>query len=181
MKKPDSLRVVEIVRYDPAWKGAFRDEEKALRQILGQELLEIHHIGSTAVPGMKAKPVIDILVVVKDIRMVDSFNERMSTLGYLAMGEYGIKGRRYFTKGGLRRTHHLHVFQEGSPEVERHLRFRDFMIAHPRVAQEYAELKSGLALRFPTDIESYCDGKDAFIKDIDERARAWAKARGSET
>jgi GrpB-like predicted nucleotidyltransferase (UPF0157 family) len=94
----------------------------------------------------------------------------------VAKGEFGIPGRRFFYKGSDRRSHHLHIFQEGSPEIDRHLRFRDFMISHPKEAAEYAQLKRGLASRFRSDIDSYCHGKDAFIKEIDAKAEAWVKA-----
>lgn len=163
--------------YDNAWPTLFLEEKERIGRILKDEVLGIHHIGSTAIPGMDSKPTIDILVVVRKIEKVDDYNARMEGIGYVAMGEYGIPGRRFFHKGVDRRTHHLHVFQEGSPEIDRHLRFRDYMISHPVEAAEYALLKKGLASRFRPDIDSYCDGKDAFIKEIDAKAEAWAKAR----
>lgn len=176
MKQPISKRVVEVVPYDTAWPAMFREEKKMMRRILKDEVLEIHHIGSTAIPGMYSKPTIDILVVVRKIEKVDDFNAPMSEIGYVAKGEFGIPGRRFFYKGSDRRSHHLHIFQEGSPEIDRHLRFRDFMISHPKEAAEYAQLKRGLASRFRSDIDSYCHGKDAFIKEIDAKAEAWVKA-----
>jgi GrpB-like predicted nucleotidyltransferase (UPF0157 family) len=176
LKQPISKRVVEVVPYDTAWPAMFREEKKMMRRILKDEVLEIHHIGSTAIPGMYSKPTIDILVVVRKIEKVDDFNAPMSEIGYVAKGEFGIPGRRFFYKGSDRRSHHLHIFQEGSPEIDRHLRFRDFMISHPREAAEYAQLKRGLASRFRSDIDSYCHGKDAFIKEIDAKAEAWVKA-----
>jgi GrpB-like predicted nucleotidyltransferase (UPF0157 family) len=176
LKQPISKRVVEVVPYDTAWPAMFREEKKMMRRILKDEVLEIHHIGSTAIPGMYSKPTIDILVVVRKIEKVDDFNAPMSGIGYVAKGEFGIPGRRFFYKGSDRRSHHLHIFQEGSPEIDRHLRFRDFMISHPREAAEYAQLKRGLASRFRSDIDSYCHGKDAFIKEIDAKAEAWVKA-----
>jgi GrpB-like predicted nucleotidyltransferase (UPF0157 family) len=176
LKQPISKRVVEVVPYDTAWPAMFREEKKMMRRILKDEVLEIHHIGSTAIPGMYSKPTIDILVVVRKIEKVDDFNAPMSEIGYVAKGEFGIPGRRFFYKGSDRRSHHLHIFQEGSPEIDRHLRFRDFMISHPKEAAEYAQLKRGLASRFRSDIDSYCHGKDAFIKEIDAKAEAWVKA-----
>jgi GrpB-like predicted nucleotidyltransferase (UPF0157 family) len=176
LKQPISKRVVEVVPYDTAWSAMFREEKKMMRRILKDEVLEIHHIGSTAIPGMYSKPTIDILVVVRKIEKVDDFNAPMSEIGYVAKGEFGIPGRRFFYKGSDRRSHHLHIFQEGSPEIDRHLRFRDFMISHPKEAAEYAQLKRGLASRFRSDIDSYCHGKDAFIKEIDAKAEAWVKA-----
>jgi GrpB-like predicted nucleotidyltransferase (UPF0157 family) len=91
------------------------------------------------------------------------------------MGEFGIPGRRYFRKSDAAgiRTHHVHTFQVGSPEIERHLVFRDYMIAHPDDAQNYSELKHLLAKQYPNDIDGYMDGKDEFIKEMDRKAAAW--------
>jgi len=169
-------RIVEVVPYDSAWSAMFSEEDARLRQALGEIILDVHHIGSTAIPGMWAKPTIDMVVVVRDIEEVDDHNESMSAIGYVAMGEYGIPGRRFFVKGVDRRTHHVHTFQTGSPEIARHILFRDFMIAHPLEAAEYANLKRGLAAHFKSDIDSYCQGKDSFIRDIDARAAVWARS-----
>ena len=168
--------MVEVVSYDSVWGEMFSKEEINLRQALDKEILEVHHIGSTAIPGMCAKPTIDMLVVVRDIEDFDDYTESMSAIGYEAKGEYGIRGRRFFTKGGNRRTHHVHAFQRGSPEIARHLLFRDFMIAHPSEAEMYSNLKRDLAARFESDVESYCQGKDAFIRDIDAKAEDWARS-----
>lgn len=110
---------------------------------------------------------IDILLEVDDIVRLDSKRSAMEQPGYEAMGEFGIPGRRYFRKddaSGIR-THHVHAFQSGSPEIERHLVFRDYMIAHPEAAQAYSLLKQRLAQEYPGDKEAYMDGKDPFIKE----------------
>ena len=176
MEHTVARRVVEVVPYDLVWGAMFSKEETKLRQALGVEILEVHHIGSTAIPGMWAKPTIDMLVVVRDIEDVDDHNGSMSAMGYVAKGEYGIRGRRFFIKGGNRRTHHVHAFQKGSSEIARHLLFRDFIIAHPSEAARYADLKRGLAGRFESDIDSYCQGKEAFIREIDAKAAIWARS-----
>ncbi len=98
------------------------------------------------------------------------------------MGEFGIPGRRYFrkdTSSGIR-THQIHTFQAGSSEVERHLAFRDYMIAHPKEARNYTDLKRKLAAKHPDDIEAYMDGKDPYIKEHEAKAMKWASARGEE-
>jgi GrpB-like predicted nucleotidyltransferase (UPF0157 family) len=177
MPSEESARIIEVVPYDEAWVAMFEDEEAIVRKALGRGVLEVHHIGSTAIPGMWAKPVLDILVVVRQIDEVDGRGRSMAAAGYGAKGEFGIPGRRFFTKGGDKRTHHAHVFQKGSPDIRRHLDFRDFMIAHQVQAAAYAELKRSLAARFRDDIDAYCDGKDPFIKAIDAEASAWAKVR----
>ena len=108
--------------------------------------------------------------------MTDDLNEAFSRLEYIPMGEFGIPGRRYFKKpGDEKRTHHLHIFQSGSPELERHLAFRDYLIAHPDEARRYSELKAELARRFPEDIEGYMAGKDGYIKEIQRKALAWRR------
>jgi GrpB-like predicted nucleotidyltransferase (UPF0157 family)/Ser/Thr protein kinase RdoA (MazF antagonist) len=161
---------VEIKPYDPNWPSAFEIEAKRIKEALGHNCLAIHHIGSTSVPGLAAKPIIDMIPVVKDITEVDSYNVAMEALGYKAMGEYGIPLRRYFQKGLERRTHNIHVFEQNNPEIDRHLKFRDWMRTHPDDMQAYAELKRNLAIRFKNDIFSYCLGKEDFVAAIDKKA-----------
>lgn len=168
---------VYISAYDPAWPGRYRAEANRIRSVLAGELVAIHHIGSTSVPGLKAKPVIDIMPVVRDIRRVDDCHGAMTALGYEAMGEMGIPGRRYFRKGGDHRTHQVHVFEEGSAHVDRHLAFRDYLRQQPELAARYAELKEDLARRFPRDIEAYSAGKNEWIKAVEAEALAWYHSR----
>ena len=169
---------VEVVPYNPLWRQMFDEEAARIRMVLGKELVDIHHIGSTAVPGLAAKPVIDIMPVVKDIRRVDALNPLFGQLGYECMGEFGIPGRRYFRKGGKHRTHQIHIFQEDNrQDIVRHLAVRDYLRAHPEDADRYAALKQELATRFPADIESYCDGKDAFVRQLQEKALVWYGSR----
>lgn len=170
------VRKIIVVLYDENWPELFTPEKERLTEILGDQALSIHHIGSTAIPNTKAKPIIDILVEVKNIEMIDEFNDRMIQEGYRPRGENGIPGRRYFVKSkGVIRTHHLHMFQIGNPEIERHLSFRDYLIAHPEEAQTYSNLKEELARKYPEDSLSYMTGKDEFIKKIDKKAKAWKK------
>ena len=169
------MRKIEIVDYNEDWVEEFKREAAELSQVFGDELVAIHHIGSTSVPALQAKPIIDIMPVVRRIERVDAFNPQMEALGYEAMGELGIPGRRYFRKGGDDRTHHVHVFQEGSEEIERHLAFRDYLRARPDVAARYGELKAQLARQFPHDIDAYMDGKDAFVKEVEQQALVWRR------
>lgn len=169
-----SRRIV-VVEHDPAWRLAFEAEGKRIHRALGELVADLHHIGSTAIPGIFAKPIIDFLMVVTDIDELDERSSAMEGLGYEAKGEFGIPGRRYFRKNDAfgKRTHHVHAFEVGSPEIERHLAFRDYMIAHPEAAQMYSELKRRLAREYPDDIQGYMDGKDPFIKEHQARAIAW--------
>ena len=127
MSDQKPVRIIEVVPHDSRWAGEYLKEAERIKHVFGEELLEIHHIGSTAIPGIYAKPIIDFLVGVKDILRVDSFNPAMEKLGYQAYGEFGISGRRYFPKGLIVRTYQIHVFQSGDPQIARHLNFRDYM------------------------------------------------------
>lgn len=165
---------VEVVPHDATWRTKFEDESQLITPALGNNLVRIHHIGSTSIPGIYAKPIIDILVEVQDITQVDESNAAMTALGYEAMGEFGIPGRRYFRKHiESQRSHHVHIFTANSSEIERHLAFRDYMIAHPEDAKKYSELKRELAKLYPEDIYGYMDGKDGFIKEMEAKALAW--------
>jgi GrpB-like predicted nucleotidyltransferase (UPF0157 family) len=168
-------RKIKVVAYDPSWKSQFEREANRIAHALGEIVVSLHHIGSTAIPGIFAKPIIDILLEVGDIVQLDDKRAAMEQLGYEAIGEFGIPGRRYFRKDNPSgtRTHQVHAFQVNSPEIERHLAFRDYMIAHPLEAQTYSALKQRLALEHPEDIEAYMDGKDAYIKEHEARAIAW--------
>jgi len=169
------VRKVEVVPHNSQWRDAFEAEAKRVAAALGENVVAIHHIGSTAIPNIYAKPVIDLLIEVRDISEVDRQSSAMESLGYEVMGEYGIHGRRYFRKDNQEgiRTHNIHAFEAGSEEVERHLAFRDYMIAHPGDAQRYSELKRRLAEEHPQSIDEYMDGKDGFIKEMDRRAAGW--------
>lgn len=166
--------LVTVIPHDERWKKLFEAEAECLRALLGEALVAIYHIGSTAVPGLAAKPIIDIMPVVTDVTLVDAFNSRFESLGYECMGEFGIPGRRYFRKGSDHRTHHVHIFEQSNrADITRHLAVRDYLRTHPSAAEAYGRLKVDLAARFPEDIEGYCDGKDAFVKELERRALTW--------
>lgn len=162
-------RIIEVVPYQNEWPSMFEAEAKLIKEALGDNCITIHHIGSTAVPGLAAKPVIDLLPVVKNILQVDQSTAAMQQLGYEARGESGMLFRRYFPKGGDLRTHNVHAYEEGNPEIERYVKFRDWMIAHPEDREAYGKLKKELALKYPHDILGYCMGKDEFVASIDAK------------
>jgi GrpB-like predicted nucleotidyltransferase (UPF0157 family) len=163
---------IVLVPHDASWSKEFCRESAAVAAALGDALVEIHHIGSTAIQGIVAKPVIDMLAVVPDLGLVDRRAAALELLSYESMGEFGIKGRRYFRKNGTGgvRTHQVHAFEVGSPDVRRHLAFRDYLRMHSADAQRYSELKLALAQRHSGEIESYTDGKSMFIREIEARA-----------
>lgn len=164
------MKEVKIVPYNPSWPEKYLIESKLVKEVLGDNCIEIHHIGSTAVEGLASKDVIDILPVVRDINIVDKSNEVMEKLGYTTRGEDGIPFRRYFRKGTDVRTHHVHIFQIGNPEIARHIRFRDWMRNNLQDRQAYEALKRQLAEQFRNDITSYTEGKNEFIALIDKKA-----------
>lgn len=165
---------VRIAPHDPGWPAAAAREANRLRAALGP-WLTLHHIGSTAVPGLQAKPILDLLGVAPALPLVDGSVRVFEGLGYEAMGEFGIPGRRYFRRsdGAGRRSHHLHVFAQGSAHVARHLAFRDYLRAHPHAAAEYSALKARLAAAPGATARSYADGKDAFVAAMEADALRW--------
>lgn len=158
-----------------AWKEKFLNEARGIEMALGPVITAIHHIGSTSIPRIHAKPVIDILLEVSDLAQLDARSSGMVALGYGAMGEFGIPGRRFFRKSDEEgfRTHHVHAFLFGTPDVMRHLAFRDYLIAHPAVATEYEALKLRLVATCEGNMEVYMDGKDSFIKETECKALEW--------
>jgi GrpB-like predicted nucleotidyltransferase (UPF0157 family) len=176
------VRKVEVVPHDPRWRDAFEAEARHVAAALGETVVAVHHIGSTAVPNIYAKPIVDMLVEVRDIAEVDGRSSAMESLGYEVMGEYGIPGRRYFRKDNREgiRTHHIHAFEAGSAEAGRHLAFRDYMIAHPEDARRYSELKRRLAEENPQSPDGYMDGKDGFVKEMDRRAARWRASQAGQ-
>lgn len=165
-------RPIVLAPHDRAWAARFAAEADLLREALGDALVDVHHIGSTAIPGIAAKPVIDILAVVRDLDALDARSHAVVALGYEALGEFGIAGRRYFRKddaAGIR-THQIHAFAEGSSHVARHVAFRDYLRAHPDAAAEYERLKQALAVECGGDMRRYTELKTAFIQRIERRA-----------
>lgn len=173
-------RRVVVVPHDPSWAAQFGLERARIAQALDGALVELHHIGSTSIAGMPAKPVIDMLLEVDSLTWLDEHTPELVALGYEAVGEYGIPERRYFRLSDERgvRTHHLHAFVRGSTHVRRHLAFRDYMRAHPEAARAYAALKQELAARYPDDRGAYVHGKDDFVRTHEALALAWATERG---
>jgi GrpB-like predicted nucleotidyltransferase (UPF0157 family) len=168
------VRKVEVVPYRDEWPEQFEAEAESLRQIFGKHVVAIFHFGSTAIPGVSAKPIIDILMTVDDIKTADEFSAKLAALGYVAVGEYGITGRRFFFKGSNdSRSHHLHIYGHDNPHVLRHIAFRDFLRTHPVTARRYAQLKEQLAHEFPEDMDGYISGKNDFVKEQERKALRW--------
>lgn len=163
-----------MTEYNPDWSRLFEKEAAFLNKTFQPYPIQLHHIGSTSVEGMRAKPIIDIMGEVEDLDQVDNQVFQLEKNGYDDRGEHGIKGRRYFVKkAGLEHKVHLHIFQAGADDVLRHIAFRDFLITHPDIAEFYGSLKQDLAEAYPEDIESYIEGKNAAVLKIEEEALNW--------
>lgn len=173
--------MIVLVPYDEAWPQAFASEAARLRSALPDMFVDLQHVGSTSVPGLLAKPVIDMLAVVRSVEALDEWRDTFESLGYEVMGEFGIPGRRYFRKDDPsgKRTHQVHAFSESSSEIARHLNFRDYLRVHEDAAEAYALLKRRLARECADDMRCYTNGKTAFIRDIEERAARWKRTRAS--
>jgi len=151
-----------IVEYDPHWPEQFADLSSQLSKVVGELVLAIEHVGSTSVPGLAAKPIIDLdLVVAPD--HVEQAIRRLAKGGYEHRGDLGIEGREAFWQPPHRIPHHLYLCPDGSLGLRNHLAVRNFLRAHPEKAQEYGHMKMKLAREFPDDINSYINGKTDFL------------------
>ncbi|MEI6243179.1 MAG: GrpB family protein [Chlamydiota bacterium] len=155
---------IEIVPYDPAWPLQYEIEKGPIERALGINCLAIHHFGSTSIPGLFAKPKIDILAVVKDLSTID--NNSLEKLGFTARGEV-IPTGRYFSKDHPKV--HLHIFKQGNPLIKRNLLFRDWLKNHPQDREAYAIVKKKLSLIHNDGME-YCHAKTQFVETILEKA-----------
>ncbi|CAH1191857.1 hypothetical protein PAECIP111891_00120 [Paenibacillus allorhizoplanae] len=156
------------------WHLQFEIESEVLREIFQTELVDIHHVGSTSVPSIGyAKSIIDILIIVKDIEQVNVYNEQMIQAGYRVRGENGIPNRRYFTKGELQRTHHVHIYQKGDSRILTYLDFKAYLMHHPTEAEKYGQLKLDILASYPND--QYQQVKENRINHLVEKALRWGE------
>jgi GrpB-like predicted nucleotidyltransferase (UPF0157 family) len=158
-----------LAPYDPAWPQQFEAEKQALEAALGDRAMAIHHIGSTAIPGLAAKPVIDILIVVRCLDDTMDCIAPLSELGYVFIDYPQNVDRKFFCKGRPH-THHVHLVAQGGGALRGHLAFRDALRANPDLRAEYAALKYDLANRFKTDRAQYSDSKTEFVRRVIEAA-----------
>lgn len=165
---------IEVVDYNPGWTLAFEHEKLRIQAAVGEYLTGIEHVGSTAVPGLAAKPVIDLLVGIRSLADSPLCVAPLAKLGYHYIPEYedDLPERRYFQKltGAGVHTHHLHMVEPGSDFWRRHLLFRDYLRAHPETAAEYGALKRSLAAQYGEDRAGYTDAKSGFIQSVLELA-----------
>jgi len=156
---------VALVDYDPEWPRLFEEERARLDGALGAAAVGIEHIGSTAVPGLPAKPVLDVAVAVASLAAVGALIGPIGALGYRYLGEYGLPGRHFFQLGDPV-THHLHVVEVAGEHWRVWRTFRDYLRGHPDEAARYADFKRGLAARYASDRDAYTRSKSEFVNDI---------------
>lgn len=174
-----NIRTIEVCPYQEDWPLAFAKEKAAILSVLPQNMrVQIHHIGSTSVPGLSAKPIIDLLMEVDSLAKLDQAAPKLEQLGYLVKGEFGIPGRRYFQKGEINRSHQLHAFVLDSYGAKRHLAFRDYLRQFAEHRQAYEAIKLEGARLYRLDPAGYVAHKNDFIQLHEQKALAWAQKEG---
>ena len=164
---------VSLVDHDPRWAGAAAAHAQTL-QVLGDLILSIHHIGSTSVPGLVAKPIIDLLPVVSSLAALDKQLWKVEALGYRLYGEYGLPGRRFCVlPGDNTRLVHLHFFEQGSDQIFHNLAFRDYIRSHPDAAAAYVAEKHRARALHPDNSHGYTREKGAFVQAMSKLAHRW--------
>ncbi len=169
-------RPIILVEHDPRWAALFLEERQRIREAIGDWATDIQHVGSTAIPGIAAKPIIDIAVHVRSLADALYCITPLVELAYECLGEFGIPGRIYFRKltesplagqrhDGVGRTHQIHMYETGHEQYEKQIIFRDYLRAHPGASREYETLKRDLATRY-TDVNDYALAKSQFVLHI---------------
>ncbi len=158
---------INIVKYSPSWKLIFQDEQKILVQALDDNDVMVYHIGSTSLPELSAKPIIDILVVVRSVEKVDY--KKLEGIGYNIKGEFGMPFRIFGQKKSPH-SFHLHIWEKDNPEIDKHLMFRDFLRHNEYYRNKYANLKNELAKNQNLNMAAYIEGKDSIIKEIIQKS-----------
>jgi GrpB-like predicted nucleotidyltransferase (UPF0157 family) len=171
---------IELVPHRAEWVETARRESARLKDALGGMLITVHHIGSTAIPGIRAKPIVDLIPLVTSVAALDGAAPRLETLGYEYLGEFGLPGRRYcrlIDPVTGKRKFQLHCFQPDAAEFPRHLAFRDYLRAHPAVAKEYEAEKIRAAALHPNNVLAYNGEKSDWIQRAQADALAWWNPR----
>ena len=171
---------IRIVNYDPGWPALAAAEVRAIQEVLGEVGVRVEHVGSTAVPGLAAKPILDFQLSVDALEPAGRYAEPLKRLGYVFIPTDDVREYPLYARPPERpRTHHLHVCAAGSQHELRHLAVRDFLRAHPEEAARYAALKRDVVARHPEDRLAYIAGKEAYVTALEPRAVAWARPAGA--
>jgi GrpB-like predicted nucleotidyltransferase (UPF0157 family) len=160
------MRTIVVVDYDRNWPDTFERLRADIWPVVCDVALAVEHVGSTAVPGLAAKPIIDLTVVVPTDAQIPAAIDRLAGLGYVHRGNLGVEGREAFDADASRPRHHLYLCPADSVALANHRAVRDYLRRHPEAARQYGELKKRLAKAFPHDIDRYVDGKTGMILEM---------------
>lgn len=164
---------VRLVRHEPGWARIADEESDRLLGAAEGAILEVHHIGSTAIPGILAKPIVDLMGIAPSLDELERARGRIEVLGYAWHGEFGLQGRRFCTLSdpvsGQRRFH-LHCYALGDHSIRRHLAFRDYLRSNAKVARAYELMKNECAARHPEDSHRYTSCKNGWISRVERQA-----------
>lgn len=159
--------IVELSDYNNDWEKDYKQEEILLKNALKNIIIEIHHIGSTAIVGLKAKPVIDILLVIENLNKINEIEELLKDYGYENRGHQGVNDRYFFAKGPEdARSHYLHFVEPKSNTYYNQIYFKKYLIEHPEYIKKYCSLKERLAAKYPNERPKYTQGKNDFIANV---------------
>lgn len=171
----------KIISYDPNWPVSFSNESKKIHDIIGNNILETHHIGSTSVPGMSGKATIDILFVVENITKIDSYISDLNKIGYNSLGSRNAKNSHLFEKEvDGQRIFIIHFYQNNHPEIFQIIAIRDYLRTHQDKVKQYSKYKLSLFQKFPNDYNQYRKLKDEYMVNLKNEAIAWAKKHRSD-
>lgn len=163
---------VKLVKHDPKWRPSFKREENKIRKIFGSDALEIQHVGSTSIPGILAKPIIDMVLIIRSLRKAKQHLEKLEEHGYKLKKKDTKKERLFLTKGPKeKRTHYLHIGEIGSGYGEDMILFRDYLLKHKDTAKKYSELKNDLAKKYQDRRDVYGQKKHRLIEAIIKKAK----------
>jgi GrpB-like predicted nucleotidyltransferase (UPF0157 family) len=159
--------IIKLVDFSPTWALEFKKEKAILQKKIGQYIKSIEHIGSTSIKNIKAKPIIDLMIGLKDFNDITKCSKILESSGYINKGEYGIPNRIFFTKSKHDiTTHHLHVVQYGSDFWNKHIRFRDLLNNNDDLKTKYEKLKERLKEKHKDNRDLYTSGKSDFINEV---------------
>jgi len=159
-------RELSLVTVGPEWAQRFASEQSRLVSSLGLEAIDVQHIGSTAIPGILAKPILDIAVAIENFESGLLLVPILISLGYEYRGEYGISRRHYFVQGSPKRTHHLHVLERHAPEWRQHICFKEYLLSSPALAAQYSDLKREILIASLGNRDQYQALKSCFISSM---------------
>lgn len=163
---------VELENYNDNWEKQYKKEEELLKQVLGDRIIEIHHIGSTSIKGLKAKPIIDILIVIKSFNEISKIEELLKNYGYINRGQQGVSDRYFFAKGPeIARTHYIHFVEPKSNTYYNQVYFKKYLTYHPEYIEKYCNLKEELANKYANERPKYTASKNEFITNVIKLAK----------